>query len=280
MLELGKRQTLRVLKKQDFGVYLAEDPKAKKEEQILLPARQVPEGVEIGDKVEVFLYRDSQDRLIATVNEPKIEVGQTAVLRVKETTKIGAFLDWGLEKDLLLPFHEQTAKVQEGDEVLVALYVDKSGRLCATMKVYHYLQQDSPYAKGDMVTGRIYEISRNFGVFLAVDDKYSALIPHKDAQGTFVPGEKIQVRVVQVRADGKLTVSARQKAYLQMDADAEAILRAIREEEGVLGFDDKAAPELINAKFGMSKAAFKRGVGRLLKERKIRLADGQIYLNE
>jgi predicted RNA-binding protein (virulence factor B family) len=148
------------------------------------------------------------------------------------------------------------------------------------MKVYHYLQQDSPYAKGDMVTGRIYEISRNFGVFLAVDDKYSALIPHKDAQGTFVPGEKIQVRVVQVRADGKLTVSARQKAYLQMDADAEAILRAIREEEGVLGFDDKAAPELINAKFGMSKAAFKRGVGRLLKERKIRLADGQIYLNE
>ena len=280
MLELGKRQTLRVLKKQDFGVYLAEDPKAKKEEQVLLPARQVPEGVEIGDKVEVFLYRDSQDRLIATVNEPKIEVGQTAVLKVKQTTKIGAFLDWGLEKDLLLLFHEQTAKVQEGDEVLVALYVDKSGRLCATMKVYHYLQQDSPYAKGDMVTGRIYEISRNFGVFLAVDDRYSALIPHKDAQGTFVPGEKIQVRVVQVRADGKLTVSARQKAYLQMDADAEAILRAIREEEGVLGFDDKAAPELINAKFGMSKAAFKRGVGRLLKERKIRLADGQIYLNE
>ena len=280
MLELGKRQTLRVLKKQDFGVYLAEDPKAKKEEQVLLPARQVPEGVEIGDKVEVFLYRDSQDRLIATVNEPKIEVGQTAVLKVKQTTKIGAFLDWGLEKDLLLPFHEQTAKVQEGDEVLVALYVDKSGRLCATMKVYHYLQQDSHYAKGDMVTGRIYEISRNFGVFLAVDDRYSALIPHKDAQGTFVPGEKIQVRVVQVRADGKLTVSARQKAYLQMDADAEVILRAIREEEGVLGFDDKAAPELINAKFGMSKAAFKRGVGRLLKERKIRLADGQIYLNE
>jgi predicted RNA-binding protein (virulence factor B family) len=202
MLELGKKQTLRVLKKQDFGVYLAEDPKAKKEEQVLLPSRQVPRDVEIGDRVEVFLYRDSQDRLIATVNEPKILLGQTAVLRVKETTRIGAFLDWGLEKDLLLPFHEQTAKVQAGDEVLVALYVDKSGRLCATMKVYHYLLSGAPYKAGDMVQGRVYELSRNFGVFLAVDDKYSALIPQKDAQGVFVPGQILTVRVVQVRDDG------------------------------------------------------------------------------
>jgi predicted RNA-binding protein (virulence factor B family) len=278
MLELGKKQTLRVLKKQDFGVYLAEDPKAKKEEQVLLPSRQVPRDVEIGDRVEVFLYRDSQDRLIATVNEPKILLGQTAVLRVKETTRIGAFLDWGLEKDLLLPFHEQTAKVQAGDEVLVALYVDKSGRLCATMKVYHYLLSGAPYKAGDMVQGRVYELSRNFGVFLAVDDKYSALIPQKDAQGVFVPGQILTVRVVQVRDDGKLTVSAKQKAYLQIDTDAELILKELQKEEGVLSFDDKAAPELINARFGMSKAAFKRAVGHLLKERRIRLADGQIYL--
>ncbi|MGN0362746.1 MAG: S1 RNA-binding domain-containing protein [Bilifractor sp.] len=278
MLEIGKRQVLRVLKRQDFGVYLSDDPKAGRDEQVLLPAKQVPEGAEIGTAIEVFLYRDSQDRLIATTREPKLELGQTAVLKVKEVTRIGAFLDWGLEKDLLLPFHEQTAKVAKGEDVLVALYVDKSGRLCGTMKVYHYLQTDSPYKAGDVVMGRVYEISRNFGVFVAVDDKYSALIPRKDAQGAFRPGDLLHLRVTQVKDDGKLTVSPKQKAYLQLNVDAEEIEKEIREEGGVLPFDDKAAPELIDRKFGISKAAFKRAVGHLLKEGKIRIEDGQIYL--
>ena len=280
MLELGKKQVLRVLKIHDFGVYLSDDPKAGKDQQVLLPAKQVPEGAEIGTPVEVFLYRDSSDRLIATTNTPRLVLGETAVLRVKETTRIGAFLDWGLEKDLLLPFHEQTCKVGKNDEVLVALYMDKSSRLCATMKVYHYLQTDSPYSVGDMVRGRVYELSKNFGVFVAVDDKYSALIPRKDAQGEFHPGQILTVRITQVREDGKLTVTAKQKAYLQMDTDAERIEEAIREEGGVLPFDDKADPELINRRFGISKAAFKRAVGHLLKEGKIRLEDGQIYLKE
>ena len=280
MLQLGKKQVLRVLKRQDFGVYLSDDPKAGKEQQVLLPARQVPAGAEIGTPVEVFLYRDSSDRLIATTNTPKVELGETAVLRVKDTTRIGAFLDWGLEKDLLLPFHEQTCKVEKNDDVLVALYIDKSGRLCATMKVYHYLHTDSPYSVGDVVQGRVYEQSKNFGVFVAIDDKYSALIPKKDAQGEFRPGEILKVRITQIREDGKLTVTTKQKAYLQMDTDAERIEEAIREEGGVLPFDDKADPELINSRFGISKAAFKRAVGHLLKERKIRLDDGQIYLKE
>ena len=199
MLELGKKQVLRVLKRQDFGVYLSDDPKAGKEQQVLLPARQVPAGAEIGTPVEVFLYRDSSDRLIATTNTPKLELGETAVLRVKDTTRIGAFLDWGLEKDLLLPFHEQTCKVEKNEDVLVALYLDKSGRLCATMKVYHYLHTASPYSVGDVVQGRVYEQSKNFGVFVAVDDKYSALIPKKDAQGEFRPGEILKVRITQIR---------------------------------------------------------------------------------
>ena len=131
-----------------------------------------------------------------------------------------------------------------------------------------------------MVQGRVYEQSKNFGVFVAVDDKYSALIPKKDAQGEFRPGEILKVRITQIREDGKLTVTTKQKAYLQMDTDAERIEEAIREEGGVLPFDDKADPELINSRFGISKAAFKRAVGHLLKERKIRLDDGQIYLKE
>ena len=138
----------------DFGVYLAEDKNAGQEDRVLLPAKQVPEGTREGDVLDVFIYKDSRDRLIATTREPLLQVGQTAVLKVLQVTKIGAFLDWGLEKDLLLPYHEQTSRVREGQECLVALYVDKSSRLCATMKVYHYLSTRTPYVPGDMVKGR------------------------------------------------------------------------------------------------------------------------------
>lgn len=159
MIELGKKQKLLVVKTVDFGIYLGEDRNAPQNERVLLPSKQVPEGTKAGDEIEVFIYKDSQDRLIATTREPMLQVGQTAVLKVKQVTRIGAFLDWGLEKDLLLPYHEQTNRVREGEECLVALYVDKSSRLCATMKVYHYLSTRTPYGPGDMVKGRVYEIS-------------------------------------------------------------------------------------------------------------------------
>ena len=145
MLEIGKTQTLKVIKKVDFGVYLAEDTDDAKNgrdgevEKVLLPKSKVRQEIEIGDKLAVFLYKDSKDRLIATVNTPALQLHEVAKLTVASVTGIGAFLNWGLEKDLFLPFHEQTYRVKPGDEVLVALYVDKSSRLCATMKVYHYL---------------------------------------------------------------------------------------------------------------------------------------------
>ena len=156
MIELGKKQKLLVVKTVDFGIYLGEDRNAPQNERVLLPSKQVPEGTKAGDEIEVFIYKDSQDRLIATTREPMLQVGQTAVLKVKQVTRIGAFLDWGLEKDLLLPYHEQTNRVREGEECLVALYVDKSSRLCATMKVYPYLSKETPYKEGDRVKGRVY----------------------------------------------------------------------------------------------------------------------------
>ena len=173
-MKLGEKQVLTVVKIVDFGVYLGND-----EERVLLPKKQVPEGIEPGDPVEVFLYRDSSDRLIATTNEPKLTMGHLAVLEVADRGKMGAFLDWGLEKDLFLPFKEQTAKVQKGDKCLVALYVDNSGRLCATMKVYHMLRTDSPYQKDDQVKGIVYDRSDEFGVFVAVDHQFSARIPKR-----------------------------------------------------------------------------------------------------
>ena len=150
MLELGKRQKLKIVKSVNFGVYLGEAADAQ--ERVLLPAKEVPEGAAAGDELEVFLYKDSKDRLIATVREPLVKLGDAAVLTVKEVGNIGAFLDWGLEKDLLLPFKEQTRRVRQGEKCLAAVYIDKSSRLCATMNVYEYLQKDSPYKKEDKVT--------------------------------------------------------------------------------------------------------------------------------
>lgn len=274
MLELGKKQKLMIIKKVEFGVYLAEAMGA--EEKVLLPKKEVPEMAETGMVIEVFLYKDSRDRLIATTREPKLEVGGLAVLGVKEVGKIGAFLDWGLDKDLLLPFKQQTRKVREGEQYLVALYVDKSSRLCATMKVYEYLRTDSPYRVDDHVKGTVYQTSDQFGVFVAVDNQYSALIPKRDAAGTFTVGDVVEARVTRVKEDGKLDIATREKAYLLIDEDAEAVMGVIEEFSGVLPFNDKASPEVIKREFGLSKNAFKRAVGRLLKEGRIEITERSI----
>ena len=270
---LGTKKTLMVVKEVEFGVYLGNS-----QEKVLLPKKQVPEGVEVGGPIEVFLYKDSSDRLIATTNEPKIMLGELAVLTVAATGGIGAFLDWGLEKDLLLPFREQTAPLKKGDQILVALYIDKSQRLCATMKVYERLRTDSPYKVDDQVEGIIYELSDNFGVFVAVDNLYSALIPKREAFGKLRVGDRVKARVVKVKEDGKLDLSVREKAFLQMDADADLIMKRMEEYGGSLPFTDKADPELIKKEFDLSKNAFKRAIGRLLKEGKIEIREKSIEI--
>lgn len=271
MIELGKKQKLTIIKRVDFGVYLAEDRDAQ--ERVLLPGKQVPPESRVGDEMEVFVYRDSKDRLISTTQTPLVTLGQVALLSVAQVGKIGAFLSWGLEKDLLLPFREQTCRVRPGDQVLAALYVDKSSRLCSTMKVYHYLRTDAPYEKDDLVKGRIYEISDNFGAFVAVDNLYSALIPKREMYGRIELGTDVSARVAQVREDGRLSLSVREKAYLQMDKDAEELLAIIDSYAGVLPFNDKASPEIIKRETNMSKNEFKRAVGRLLKEGKIEIGE-------
>ncbi len=272
-MELGKIQELKVVKQVDFGVYLGEEAS---EERVLLPKKQVPEGVQIGDEMEVFLYRDSEDRLIATTAKPKLTLGRTAKLTVKEVARIGAFLDWGLEKDLLLPFRQQTRRVRAGEECLVGLYTDKSDRLCATMNVYDYLKKDSPYQKDDQVSGTVYQISQNFGAFVAVDDCYSGLIPVREFFGQVRVGEQITARVTAVKPDGKLDLSVREKGYLQMNTDAETVMKVIEEFDGVLPFNDKASPEVIKRELALSKNAFKRAVGHLLKEGRIEITEKSI----
>ncbi|MCM1262338.1 MAG: S1-like domain-containing RNA-binding protein [Butyrivibrio sp.] len=275
MIALGEIQTLTIVKKVDFGVYLAD--KEQPDEKILLPIKQVPADADIGGDVEVFVYKDSKDRPIATVNRPLVTLGGVAKLKVAQIGKNGAFLNWGLEKDLLLPFKEQIGRVEEGKEYLVALYIDKSSRLCATMYIYPYLRQDSPYVKDDKVTGTVYEISDNFGAFVAVDNIYSALIPKNEIYGKIKLGEAVSARISEVREDGKLTLSIREKAYLQIEPDAERLLEIIDSYDGVLPFTDKASPETIKRVTQMSKNEFKRAVGHLLKERKIAIGEKTIY---
>ncbi len=272
MIRLGEKQKLVIVKKVDFGVYLAVSEESA-QERVLLPIKQVPAEAGLGDSIEVFVYRDSRDRMIATVREPKLQMGQVAELAVAQVGRIGAFLDWGLEKDLLLPFRQQRGRVEQGDKVLVSLYIDKSSRLCATMNVYENLRTDSPYKLDDWVTGRVYETSDNFGTFVAVDNLYSGLIPKKELYGDVKLGGDVRARVIQVREDGKLTLSVREKAYLQMDADAGKLLAILDSYEGVLPFGEKASPEVIAHETGMSKNEFKRAVGRLLKEGRIEIRD-------
>jgi uncharacterized protein len=307
MIKLGEIQTLEVVKTTDFGVYLGEPgsdassfddsfsnriahqekaPYASRStrpgqasyakydtSKILLPKSQVPSDAKIGDQLEVFVYKDSEDRPIATTTIPELKLGKTAILRVKEVTTIGAFLEWGLAKDLMLPFKEQTERVHSGEDVLVSLYIDKSERLCATMKVYDYLDCNSPYHKDDRVIGIVYEILDSFGAFVAVDNRYCALIPTKELYRPLKVGDSVEARVTQVKEDGKLDLSIREKSYVQLDSDAEMIFEKLQEADGFLPFHDKTESELIKAKFNLSKNAFKRAIGRLMKEGRITISD-------
>ncbi|BCJ96640.1 RNA-binding protein [Anaerocolumna cellulosilytica] len=274
MIKLGEIQTLQVVKATDFGIYLCE-PENTEGERILLPKNQVPAAIKNGDEIEVFVYKDSEDRPIATTATPKVTLGKTSLLRVKDVTTIGAFLDWGLAKDLLLPFKEQTQRVHTGDDVIAALYVDKSGRLCATMKVYDYLSCSSPYKKDDRVIGVVYEIIDSYGAFVAVDNIYQALIPTKELHRPIKVGDSVEARVIQVKEDGKLDLSLREKSYLQLDADAEDIFTKLTAEGGFLPYHDKTDSDVIKAQLNLSKNAFKRAIGRLLKEGRITIdSDG------
>ena len=258
MIELGKTQCLNIVKVTDFGVYLGTE-----EDKVLLPKKQVPDDVEVGDALTVFVYRDSSDRLIATTNKPKIQLGELKRLKVSQVTGIGAFLDWGLEKDLLMPYKEQTTHVSEGSEYLVALYIDKSGRL-----------------KDSAVTGTIRGITPDYRAYVAVEDKYDAFIPMSEVFEPLSVGEVIHGRVSRVREDGKLVISLKQKAYIQMDEDSVQIYDTIIKKGGSLGFTDKADPEIIKKHFNMSKNAFKRAVGRLLKEGQIEITQDSIILKK
>lgn len=274
-MELGKVLKLRVVKRTDFGMYLGTE-----EDKVLLPKNEVPKGTEIGDEVEVFICRDSQDRIIATIHRPVAQVGETAYVEVKEITKFGAFVDWGLGKDLFLPYKEQTTDIKAGDKVLIGVYTDKSNRLCATMKVYDYLNCNSTYKEEDIVQGVVYNYNPQYGAFVAVNNKYHGLIQTKELTTKVFVGMEVEARVKSVRPDGKLDLALRKKSYLQIEEDAEKILEYMKNNGGKIDYTDKAKPEVIRKDFNMSKSEFKRAIGRLLKEKHIIIGENSIFLDK
>ena len=277
-MRVGTIQNLIISRRTDFGLYLKESSDSNSKEEVLLPKNQVPEDVNIGDNLSVFLYRDSKDRLIATLKSPRLTLGCVARCKVIEVSKIGAFLDWGLEKDLLLPYREMTGEIKAGMEIPVALYADKSDRLCATMKLYKYLNTATGIKKGDNVSGTVYEISDNFGAFVAIEDKYQGLIPKRELTNGIHVGDVINARVSAVKADGKIDLSLKELTHIQMDIDADKLIKLMKSNGGKLDFNDKADPKVIKEATDMSKNEFKRAVGRLLKNGYIEIKSDSIIL--
>ena len=272
---IGRMVALKVLRETDFGVYLGDGE--DKDSEVLLPGKEVPEGTKTGDSLRVFIYRDSEDRPVATVKEPLIKLDDVAVLEVCDVNRTGAFLDWGLDKQLFLPYAEITADLKKGDKALVRLYIDKSGRLCAGMRhLYEYLHRNCPYEAGETVRARVYEFGHDFGTFVAIDDRYTAMIPRKEGREGLKIGDVIEVRITGIKEDGKVDVTMRKRAFEEIESDADKVMKAIDEFAGVLPFNDKASPETIFRELSMSKAAFKRAVGHLYKERRIVITENAI----
>ena len=282
IFKLGEYQKLEAVKEVPMGMYLSLPDTMRRSDEakelVLLPKREMPKDLQVNDLITVFIYKDSEDRPVATSLKPSVTLGEFAYLPVVQTTDIGAFLNWGLLKDLFLPFKEQTYRVKTGDKVLISLYIDKSERLCATMHLYELLRADSEYKENDTVSGTVYELSDNFGAFVAVDNLYSALIPKNELIRNVYIGEQLTARIKAVRPDGRLTLSLRKKSYEQMDSDCMTIMNHLTKCGGFLPFHDKSSPESIKREFSMSKSEFKRAIGRLYKNGSIIIEDNGIRI--
>ncbi len=278
MIKLGETQELEVKKKSELGSYLGVS--GEEGQVVFFPKSQEDKKVKVGDKVNVFIYKESDGRMTATTKRPLLEVGEVGMLKVASITKIGAFLDWGLDKDILLPFREQLGTVEEGDLIMVSPYVDKTERMAVTMKIYNLLSSENPYKENEKVEGVVYDIKKDLGVMIAVDGKYHGLIHSEDVTHDFEIGQKVTAKVLRKRKDGKLDLSIGGKAYQSMDKDGKKIYEKLLKNDGKLDLHDKSSPQDIKAVLNMSKNAFKRAIGRMYKNGDIVIADDHIRIAE
>lgn len=278
MPTLGKMQKLVIKRITSIGAFLNDTIETDDNTDILLPKKYLKKDKVVGDKIEVFVYKDNQNRPIATTKKSKIELGGLAILQVIDTTKIGAFLDWGLDKDLLLPFEEQIGTIKKHSYHLVGLYIDKSDRLTATMKVDDFFENDIKLKENDWVNGEVYSFNSDIGAFILVEGKYNGMLPNVEIMGIPRIGDNVRLRVKHIKEDGKIDLTISNRSHIELNKDADQIYSILKDNGGFLRVDDKSDPKIIRRVFNMSKGQFKKSIGRLYKQRKIIFKDNGIMI--
>jgi predicted RNA-binding protein (virulence factor B family) len=275
-IEIGKYNTLEVLKETDFGIYLGDEV-----EEILMPAKWVPDGTKVGDKLEVFIYNDSEDRIIATTLKPKIQLNQFAYLKVKQVTSVGAFLDWGLDKDLLVPFRQQVKRMETDQYYMVYMYIDEvTDRLVASSHINKFVEREDinlePGQEVDLVVYEEFELGYN----AIIDNKYRGLLYRNQVFGDLEFGKPLKGYIQNIREDKKIDLSLQRFGFgiQSIEPNADKIVKVLKENDGSLELHDKSAPEDIYAKLQMSKKNFKKAIGTLYKKKIIEIGEDSISL--
>ncbi|MEI7522997.1 MAG: S1-like domain-containing RNA-binding protein [Mariniphaga sp.] len=276
MAEIGKYNSLRVIKEVDFGVYLD----GEKEGEILMPIRYVPKDCQVGDYVDVFLYLDSEDRPIATTEKPFAQVGEFAMLRVISVNKIGTFLDWGIMKDLLVPFREQKVTMIEGRSYLVYIYVDEdTRRIVASAKLNKFLDKTTPeYTVGQEVE-LVIESETDLGYKAIINNQHWGILYENEVFEQLAKGLKIKGFIKKIRTDNKIDLSLHPLGYEKVDPLTQMILDELKKEGGFIPISDKSEAEEVYRVFGISKKSFKQALGALYKRRIITITPEGIRLN-
>lgn len=274
-MKLGDYNKLLVARETSVGLFLENEM----EESVLLPTKWVPEGTNIGDELEVFLYLDSEERLIATTLQPKITVNKFAYLRVKQVSDFGAFLDWGMEKDLLVPFIEQEKRMVDGQKYLVYMYEDEmTGRLTASSRYTSYVEKEDIELQEGQKVEIIVAYPSDLGFNVVINNKYLGLIYKNEIFKSLRIGDKSEAYVKTLREDNKVDVILEKQGYAQVEPNAHKILLLLRKHEGFLDLNDRSNPEEIVRRLEMSKKAFKKAIGTLYRQKMIRLEEDGIHL--
>ncbi len=275
MLEIGKYNKLTVLRKVDFGYYLD----GLDYGDILMPAKYAEESLEPGDDVDVFVYLDSSEKLIATTEKPLAEVGQIGYLKVVKVNDIGAFLDWGITKQLFVPFAEQKTKLEEDKFYWVYIFIDPvTERIMGTTKLGRFLDQTPPFFKANEITRGIVWQKTDLGYKIIINHSHTGLLFNSEIYKTLQPGDLIDVEIKNIRPDGKIDLCLPKSALEKSDEVSEIVLKKLQANNGFLPFGDHTDPEIIKQELGLSKKSFKKAIGKLYKERTITIEENGIYL--
>lgn len=275
MIKLGKQQKLKVMRFAEQGLYLVDD----ENDEVLLPNKYITDHMPVYAEVDVFIYKDSEDRLVATTETPKIKLNDFALLKVNDTAPFGAFLDWGLQKDLLVPNNQQAQEMQVGKNYLVYMYIDdETDRLVASSKVNQFLNNDELTVDEGEEVDLIIANQSSLGINTIINGQHKGLLYHNEIFTPIKQGDRLKGYIKKIREDHKIDVSLQKQGYINIEPNSDLILEKLKESNGFLNLNDKSDPEQIKTQLGMSKKTFKKAIGSLYKQKLIKFDDDGIRL--